>query len=61
MGTHSYPVWIAAPPETVCDLYTALDHIGEWQEGDPRITDLSGDPGRAGYMTRRVDSPADPK
>lgn len=55
MGTHSYPVWIAAPPERVYDLYTDLDRIGEWQEGNPRITDLSGDPRRAGstYMTRR--------
>jgi uncharacterized protein YndB with AHSA1/START domain len=55
MATHSYAVWIAAPRERVYDLYTDLDRIGEWQEGNPRITDLSGDPSRAGatYMTRR--------
>ena len=55
MGTHSYAVWIAARPEGVYDLYTDLDRIGEWQDGNPRITDLSGDPSRSGstYMTRR--------
>ena len=55
MGTHSYAVWIAARPEGVYDLNTDLDRIGEWQDGNPRITDLSGDPSRSGstYMTRR--------
>ena len=55
MGTHSYAVWIEAPPERVYDLYTDLDRIGEWQEGNPRITDLFGHPSRAGstYITHR--------
>jgi hypothetical protein len=55
MGSYSYAVWIEAPPQRAYDLYTDLDRIGEWQEGNPRITDISGDPGRAGstYISRR--------
>lgn len=55
MGSYSYAIWIAAPPESVYDLATDLDRVGEWQEGNPTITDRSGDPRRAGstYTTRR--------
>ncbi len=55
MGTFSYWIWIAAPPEGVYDLYTDIDRIGEWQEGKPRITERSGDARRAGssHVTRR--------
>jgi uncharacterized protein YndB with AHSA1/START domain len=55
LGSQSYSIWIAAPPERVFDLYTDLDRIGEWQEGHPQITDVSGDPSEAGssYISRR--------
>lgn len=55
MGTYSYAIWIAAPPDGVYDLYTDLDRVGEWQEGKPTITDRSGDRDRPGYTytTRR--------
>jgi uncharacterized protein YndB with AHSA1/START domain len=56
LGSQSYSIWIAAPPETVYDLYTDLDRINEWQEGNPQITDVSGDPRtEAGstYVSRR--------
>ena len=60
MGSYSYSVWIAAPPERVYDLYTDLDRVAEWQEGRPRITDRSGEQSRAGstYTTRRGPSSA---
>jgi hypothetical protein len=55
MGSHRYSMWIAAPPECVYDLYTDLHRVGEWQEGNPTITDVSGDADRAGaaYTVRR--------
>ena len=55
VGSQSYSVWIAAPPERVYDLYTNVDRIAEWQEGDPKITRLSGDGKGAGstYLSRR--------
>jgi hypothetical protein len=34
LGSQSYSIWIAAPPGTVYDLYTDLDRIDEWQEGN---------------------------
>ena len=60
MGSYSYAVRIAAPPERVYDLYTDLDRAAEWQEGRPRIVDRSGEPGRAGstYTIRRGPSSA---
>lgn len=36
MGSYSYAVSIAAPPERVYDLYTDLDRVAEWQEGRSR-------------------------
>jgi uncharacterized protein YndB with AHSA1/START domain len=55
MGTHRHTIWIAAPPERVYDLYTNLDRIAEWQEGHPRVTEVSDDVGQAGttYTVRR--------
>lgn len=55
MGTHRYTIWIAALPERVYVLYTSLDRIAEWQEGNPRVTNVSGDARRAGvtYTVRR--------
>jgi len=55
MGAYRYAIWIAASPERVYGLYTDLDRVAEWQDGNPRITDVSGDPSRAGatYTVRR--------
>jgi uncharacterized protein YndB with AHSA1/START domain len=52
---HSYAVWIAAPPERVYDLYVDPDRMGEWQEGNPVVSDRSGDPRLPGttYSVRR--------
>lgn len=60
MGSYSYSVWIAAPPERVYDLYTDLDRVAERQGGHPRISDRSGEQSRAGstYTTRRGPSAA---
>ena len=60
MGNYSYSVWIAAPPERVYDLSADLDRVAEWQEGRPRITDRSGEQGRARstYTMRRGPSSA---
>jgi uncharacterized protein YndB with AHSA1/START domain len=55
MGAQRFAIWIAVPPERVYDLYTDLERVAEWQDGNPRVTDISGDPNRAGttYTVRR--------
>jgi uncharacterized protein YndB with AHSA1/START domain len=55
VGTYRYAIWIAAPPGRVYDLYTDLSRIAEWEAGNPRVTEISGDPNRAGatYSVRR--------
>lgn len=51
MGTYSDAIWIAAPPDSVYDLYTDLDRVGEWQEGKPY---------EAGVARRAIAAPALP-
>lgn len=41
MGTHRYSISIAAPPEAVYDLFSDPARHGEWESGNPRVTNLS--------------------
>lgn len=48
MTRHAFTIEIAAPPETVFDIWVDLDRIPEWTEGLTRVTDRVGPAGRAG-------------
>lgn len=49
MGDYSFTVHIEAPREAVFDLFTDIDRMHEWVGGVTRISDVSGEPGQAGY------------
>lgn len=48
MAVHSFAVDISAPPETVYDIWVDPVRMPEWTEGLTRVTDVTGEPGRAG-------------
>ena len=53
MPTHRLPVYTAAPPERVFDLWIDLERMKEWVGGVTKVTDISGPVDRAGttYIT----------
>jgi uncharacterized protein YndB with AHSA1/START domain len=55
MGTVQYSIWIGAPPGLVWDIYTNLERIPEWQTGDPKVEEVSGQGHEIGatYTVRR--------
>lgn len=48
MGDHAFVIDIAAPRETVFDLWMDVGRMPEWTEGLTRVTDVRGALGRAG-------------
>ena len=48
MAEHTFEVEIAAPPETVYDIWTNPERSPGWTEGLTRVTDVTGAPGQAG-------------
>lgn len=55
MGTVQHSIWIDAPPALVWDVYTNRNRIAEWQTGDPRVVDATGQGHEVGasYSVRR--------
>ena len=48
MGTYEFTTHVAAPPETVFDLWVSLDRMAEWVEGVTKVTDVTGPSDQAG-------------
>lgn len=48
MAQHTFRIDIAAPPETVYDIWSDPARSPEWTEGLTKVTDISGPVGRAG-------------
>jgi polyketide cyclase/dehydrase/lipid transport protein len=52
MAQHTFTIDIAAPPETVYDIWVDPERSLEWTEGLTKVTDISGELGRAGTSYR---------
>jgi uncharacterized protein YndB with AHSA1/START domain len=48
MAQYTFSIHVDAPPETVFDLWTDLQRMGEWVGGVTGVTDISGPIDRVG-------------